>query len=76
MGKTALALNIARNVAFDLEKTVGIFSLEMSDTQIFDRFFGTVSGIKETVIVLQIADGVKIEILKTAVSTVVERKPE
>jgi replicative DNA helicase len=30
MGKTALCMNIARNVAADLKKPVGIFSLEMS----------------------------------------------
>jgi preprotein translocase subunit YajC len=36
--------------------------------------FGTVSGIKDDVIVLQIADGVKIEMLKTAVASVVNPK--
>lgn len=37
LGKTALALNIARNVAIDEKKSVGIFSLEMSREQIIDR---------------------------------------
>ncbi len=37
LGKTALALNIARNVAVKEKKPVGIFSLEMSREQIVDR---------------------------------------
>ncbi len=34
MGKTALALNIARNAAVDAEVVVGIFSLEMNKAQL------------------------------------------
>ncbi len=37
MGKTALALNIARNAAVDAEIPVGIFSLEMSKEQLSMR---------------------------------------
>lgn len=37
MGKTAFALNIARNVAVDQQKAVGIFSLEMSKTEVAMR---------------------------------------
>lgn len=37
MGKTALALTIARNAAVDYGKSVGFFSLEMSRTQISER---------------------------------------
>lgn len=37
MGKTALALNIASNVAIDNDKTVILFSLEMSNEQLIDR---------------------------------------
>ena len=37
MGKTALALNIAQNVAKCEGKPVGIFSLEMSEAQIVNR---------------------------------------
>jgi replicative DNA helicase len=37
MGKTALALNIARNAALDYGHRVGIFSMEMSDYQIAMR---------------------------------------
>ena len=37
-GKTALALDIARHVAVEQKIPVGIFSLEMSDQQLVDRF--------------------------------------
>jgi len=37
MGKTAFALNIARNVAVDQSKGVGIFSLEMSKNEVVTR---------------------------------------
>ncbi len=38
MGKTSLALDIARNVALKDGKSVGIFSLEMAKDQVVDRF--------------------------------------
>ncbi|MCH7882844.1 replicative DNA helicase [Patescibacteria group bacterium] len=38
MGKTALALDIARNAAVNHQIPVGIFSLEMSSQQLVDRF--------------------------------------
>ena len=37
MGKTALALNIARNCAVNYKHKVGIFSLEMSNQQLTER---------------------------------------
>ena len=37
IGKTSLALDIARNVAMKEKKSVGIFSLEMSTDQLVDR---------------------------------------
>jgi len=37
MGKTALALNIARNVAVDQQQGVAIFSLEMSKSEVVNR---------------------------------------
>ncbi len=39
MGKTAFVLNIAQHVAFKAEKTVAIFSLEMSKEQLVNRLF-------------------------------------
>jgi len=38
MGKTSLALDIARNAAVQHKVPVGIFSLEMSNQQLIDRF--------------------------------------
>ncbi len=37
MGKTALAMNIAEHVAIELKKAVGVFSLEMSSSQLVQR---------------------------------------
>lgn len=45
MGKTAFALNIARNVADSQVYPVVIFSLEMSSSQIIYRFLSSESGI-------------------------------
>lgn len=41
MGKTAIALNIAQNIAIDHKKSVGIFSLEMAKEQLVDRMFAS-----------------------------------
>lgn len=45
MGKTTLALDLARNAALLHEKSVGIFSLEMSDQQLVDRMLAAESGV-------------------------------
>jgi len=45
MGKTALALNIARNVVSQEGKVVGVFSLEMSKEQIVDRMVASDLGV-------------------------------
>ena len=45
LGKTSLALNIARNVAVDEKKAVGVFSLEMSRDQLVDRLIASEAGI-------------------------------
>ena len=39
MGKTAFVLNIAQHVAFKQDRTVAIFSLEMSKEQLVNRLF-------------------------------------
>ena len=39
MGKTAFVLNIAQHVAFKAQKSVAIFSLEMSKEQLVNRLF-------------------------------------
>jgi len=45
MGKTSLALNIAQNAAIRYNKTIGIFSLEMSKEQLVDRLFASLLGV-------------------------------
>ena len=45
MGKTAFVLNIAQHVAFKLQETVAIFSLEMSKEQLVNRMFSLESNV-------------------------------
>jgi len=45
MGKSSLALDIARNVAIFENKPVGLFSLEMSKDQLADRLIASVANI-------------------------------
>lgn len=45
MGKTALAFNIAENVARQTDQTVLIFSMEMSAEQVVRRFISSISNI-------------------------------
>lgn len=45
MGKTALALNFAHNVAVDAKEPVLVFSLEMSKEQLVDRLLAMESGV-------------------------------
>ncbi len=45
MGKTALALSIARNVAVEYQQGVGIFSIEMAATQLMMRLLSAESRI-------------------------------
>jgi len=45
VGKTTLALDIARNVAIRSKESVGIFSLEMSKEQLVDRLLCSEAGV-------------------------------
>lgn len=45
MGKTTLALDLARNAALKEGASVGIFSLEMSDQQLVDRLLAAEAGV-------------------------------
>ena len=45
MGKTAMALNLAQNVAIKAEKPVLLFSLEMSKEQLVDRMLASEAGV-------------------------------
>ena len=46
MGKTALALSMARNMAVDFNKSVAVFSLEMSAVQLVTRLIASESEIR------------------------------
>ncbi len=46
VGKTAFALNIARNVAYETQKGVAVFSLEMSKDELGQRFIFMEAGVK------------------------------
>ncbi|MCR4755047.1 MAG: replicative DNA helicase [Lachnospiraceae bacterium] len=48
MGKTAFALNIAQHMAFKQNKSVAIFSLEMSKEQLINRLFALEGNIEAT----------------------------
>ena len=45
MGKTAFVLNLAQHIAFKLNQTVAIFSLEMSKEQLVNRLFSLESRV-------------------------------
>lgn len=45
MGKTAFALNIAENVAFEQNKTALVFSMEMGEKQLTERSIASVGAI-------------------------------
>jgi replicative DNA helicase len=45
MGKTALALSMARNIAVEFRKPVAVFSLEMSSLQLVTRLISAESGL-------------------------------
>lgn len=45
VGKTAFALNLARNAAVEFGEGVAFFSLEMTDTELTDRLIASESGI-------------------------------
>ena len=44
MGKTAAMLHFARNAALDIDKAVGIFSLEMPEVQLMERMIVSETG--------------------------------
>ena len=57
----------------DLKKTIE--ALKKGDRVMTNGgIFGTVSGFKDNIVILKIADEVKIEMLKTAVASVVAKK--
>lgn len=47
MGKTALALNVAANAAFNTEKAVAIFNMEMPAEALVNRMISAIGGIDQ-----------------------------
>ena len=47
MGKTALAMNIVEHVALNLKKAAGVFSMEMSGSQLTLRMIGSVGRVDQ-----------------------------
>ena len=47
MGKTALAMNIVEHVALNLKKAAGVFSMEMSGSQLTLRMIGSVGRVAQ-----------------------------
>ncbi|HFL8819292.1 MAG TPA: replicative DNA helicase [Candidatus Azoamicus sp. OHIO2] len=45
MGKTAFAMNIAEHVVIDLKKTILIFSMEMTGTQVIERMLSSIGRV-------------------------------
>ena len=45
LGKTSLALNVARNAAINQKACIALFSLEMSREAVIQRFLGSESGV-------------------------------
>ena len=71
MGKTSMALNVALNVAKDTQKTVAIFSLEMSKEQLATRLLSSESLVENTRLIngdLRETDWVKIADAASALS--------
>ena len=73
MGKTALALNIAKNAA-SLGKRVAVFSLEMSKGQLAKRLLSTVSGVNSQKLNTIMLDENDINLLVQAVDELSELK--
>jgi len=61
MGKTALALNVAEHVAFNYDKPVGIFSLEMSAEQLLHRMICSQSEVESMKIQVGSLDGTEFQ---------------
>ncbi len=61
MGKTSFVLSVARNAAIDFKKSVALFSLEMSASQLAHRLFAIESGISSDKISKARLDGVEWE---------------
>jgi replicative DNA helicase len=72
MGKTALAINIAENVAFKNGMPVGIFSLEMSAEQLLHRMICSQSEVESSKIRTGSLTGVEYQRIVAAVNSMMK----
>lgn len=72
MGKTALALNIAENVAFKNSLPVGIFSLEMTAEQLLHRMICSQSEVESDKIRTGSLSGVEYQRIVSAVNSMMK----
>ena len=72
MGKTALALNIAENVAFKTGLPVGIFSLEMTAEQLLHRMICSQSEVESDKIRTGALNGVEYQRIVAAVNSMMK----
>ncbi|MGE3533685.1 MAG: replicative DNA helicase [Parachlamydiales bacterium] len=72
MGKTALALNIAENVAFKNDLPVGIFSLEMTAEQLIHRMICSQSEVESDKIKTGSLNGVEYQRVVAAVNSMMK----
>lgn len=73
MGKTAMAINIAENVAFKNDVPVGIFSLEMSAEQVVHRIVCSQSEVESDKIRTGALNGMEYQRIVACVNTMSER---
>jgi replicative DNA helicase len=72
MGKTALALNIAENIAFKNDLPVGIFSLEMTAEQLIHRMICSQSEVESDKIKTGSLNGIEYQRVVAAVNSMMK----
>lgn len=72
MGKTAMVLSMARNIAIDYNQAVGIFSLEMSSMQLMNRLISIETGLSSNKIRRGELDPDEWEMLNLKTATLVD----
>lgn len=68
MGKTALGINIAEHICFNLNKPVGVFSLEMTSEELLHRMICTKAEVPSEKIKTGALDGAEYQRIVAAVS--------
>jgi len=74
MGKTALALNIAENVAFKNDMPVGVFSLEMTAEQLLHRIICSQSEVESEKIKNGSLNGIEYQRIVSCVNMMMQKK--